>query len=316
MKLYTVHTYKKDHYQIWNDFIKDSKNGTFLFHRDFIEYHADRFQDFSLMIYQENKLIALFPANISKQEVYSHQGLTYGGLILRKSIGGEKIKNILNTLVKYLSSLHISMLYIKNQPVFYHKRPSNESSFFFSELGAACYRRDLNLAIDYNLPLNFHRTKYRHFEKNEQLGFEIQEINDFSLFWNQVLIPRLEKKHDVKPVHTLKEIQLLKNKFPDYIKQFVIYLDGKIMAGITIFKTDTVVKSQYGAVTAEGEKRRALDFLFITLIQKYKEEGYRFFDMGTVTENNYGLLKQKEELGCEIYTQDFYKLDLTSITQD
>ena len=36
--------------------------------------------------------------------------------------------------------------------------------------------------------------------------------------------------------------------------------------------------------------------------------------MGTVTEENgtynKGLLKQKEELGCSIYTQDFYELHI------
>jgi len=103
---------------------------------------------------------------------------------------------------------------------------------------------------------------------------------------------------------------LLKNRFPENIKQFVIYLDNQIVAGITIFKTKNVVKSQYGAVTDKGEKNRALDFLFISLINQYREEGYAFFDMGIVTENNLGLLKQKEELGCEIYTQDFYRLEM------
>ena len=105
-------------------------------------------------------------------------------------------------------------------------------------------------------------------------------------------------------------IHLLKKKFPESIKQFVIRLEEEVLAGITIFKSEGVVKSQYGAVTNKGEQYRALDFLFISLIDKYREEGYKFFDMGTVTENNFGLLKQKEELGCEIYMQDFYELTL------
>ena len=42
---------------------------------------------------------------------------------------------------------------------------------------------------------------------------------------------------------------------------------------------------------------------------KYKEAGFTYFDMGTVV-GNASLLKQKEELGCYQYLQDFYELKL------
>ncbi|WP_233557590.1 MULTISPECIES: GNAT family N-acetyltransferase [Aquimarina] len=308
MSTYTIKKYQKEDYSLWNDFIDNSKNGTFLFNRDFMEYHSDRFLDFSLLVFNNSTLIAVFPANIKNEAVYSHQGLTYGGIILKKSIGGEKVRNILSEIIKFLDSYKVRNLFVKTIPIFYNKKPTNEFTFFLSEHGGKIYRRDLNLAIDYSLPSSIHKSKLKHYEKRKDIGFEIQEVNDFSGFWNSVLIPRLKEKHNVKPVHTLQEIDLLKKRFPESIKQFVISLDKEVLAGITIFKSEGVVKSQYGAVTNKGEQYRALDFLFISLINKYRKEGFRFFDMGTVTENNFGLLKQKEELGCEIYTQDFYEL--------
>ncbi|WP_255452617.1 GNAT family N-acetyltransferase [Aquimarina sp. RZ0] len=310
MQAYTIKKYQKSNYFQWNDFVEISKNGTFLFHRDFMEYHSDRFIDFSLLVYQEGRLIGVFPANIIDNKVHSHQGLTYGGLILAKSIGGKKVKEILLALHTFFISNKIETVFIKSIPIFYHKYASNEFDFFFSDAGADLYRRDLNLAIDYRFPLEIHKSKLKKFENGKKNSFTIEEVSDYTGFWNQVLIPRLKDKHDTKPVHSLEEIMLLKKRFPESIKQFVILSNNEILAGITIFKTEQVVKSQYGAVTDLGEKLRALDFLFITLIKKYKEEGYRFFDMGTVTENNFGLLKQKEELGCKIYTQDFYKLEI------
>ena len=36
----------------WNRFVAQSKNGTFLFDRRYMDYHADRFQDHSLMFYR------------------------------------------------------------------------------------------------------------------------------------------------------------------------------------------------------------------------------------------------------------------------
>ncbi|AXT58367.1 GNAT family N-acetyltransferase [Aquimarina sp. MMG015] len=308
LSTYTIKKYQKEDYSLWNDFIDNSKNGTFLFNRDFMEYHSDRFLDFSLLVFNNSTLIAVFPANIKNEAVYSHQGLTYGGIILKKSIGGEKVRNILSEIIKFLDSYKVRNLFVKTIPIFYNKKPTNEFTFFLSEHGGKIYRRDLNLAIDYSLPSSIHKSKLKHYEKRKDIGFEIQEVNDFSGFWNSVLIPRLKEKHNVKPVHTLQEIDLLKKRFPESIKQFVISLDKEVLAGITIFKSEGVVKSQYGAVTNKGEQYRALDFLFISLINKYRKEGFRFFDMGTVTENNFGLLKQKEELGCEIYTQDFYEL--------
>jgi lipid II:glycine glycyltransferase (peptidoglycan interpeptide bridge formation enzyme) len=116
-------------------------------------------------------------------------------------------------------------------------------------------------------------------------------------------------------VHNQREITQLKQLFPDNIKQFSAYHENDIVAGITIFETQNGVKSQYGATTKKGEELRALDFLFINLIQKYKQEGKLFFDMGIVNDENEkgynsGLLKQKEELGCSVYSQDFYKMNL------
>lgn len=43
----------------WNEFVTRSKNGTFLFDRRYMDYHSDRFEDFSLMFYREGRLYAL-----------------------------------------------------------------------------------------------------------------------------------------------------------------------------------------------------------------------------------------------------------------
>lgn len=309
--MYTVQKYTTDYKKEWDDFIARSKNGTFLFYRDFMEYHSDRFTDFSFLVYKKNKLIALFPANIVDHTIYSHQGLTYGGLVLGGSIGGVKIRNILIVITNFLKKEKIAKLIVKPIPKFYQKRASNEIDYFLYERGGSLYKRDLNLAIDYAMPLNFHKTKRKKFKKavNHNLVIK-QEKNGFSKFWNQVLIPRLKEKHQVLPVHTLSEIELLYTRFPENILQYNIYRDKQILAGITFFTDNNVVKSQYGATTDEGEKLFAFDFLFMTLIEKFKNKGFRYFDMGTVTNGNDGLLKQKEELGCSIYTQDHLELKI------
>ena len=79
--IYKVKTYKSSDKNTWNNFVLESNQDTFLFQRDFMDYHSDRFIDYSLMVYKNDKVIALLPANRVDDTLYSHQGLTYGGLI-------------------------------------------------------------------------------------------------------------------------------------------------------------------------------------------------------------------------------------------
>ncbi|MFT7252078.1 MAG: hypothetical protein ACI9FW_001834, partial [Flavobacterium sp.] len=39
MKEITIKQYTPDYYPLWNEFVAKAKNATFLFHRDFMEYH-------------------------------------------------------------------------------------------------------------------------------------------------------------------------------------------------------------------------------------------------------------------------------------
>jgi len=316
VKNYFVKQYQESDYGTWNAFIGQAKNATFLFHRDFMEYHKDRFEDYSLLIYEDQKLIALLPANKVRSTIYSHQGLTYGGLVYSSKIKGEKVASIIDTLLSFLKGNGILLFYYKPIPCFYTSGGNQEIDFFLLKKGALLERKEMNLAINLAMPLQISKSKLKHFRKIEALDLQIVEEQQIESFWNLVLEPRLLQKYDAKPVHTVQEMAKLKAIFPESIKQFSVYYQDEIIAGITVFEMETVVKSQYGATTKKGEELRALDFLFITLIEKYKQEGKLFFDMGIVNEDNEkgyhaGLLKQKEELGCSVYNQDFYKMNLS-----
>ena len=314
MQNYSVRKYTSADYLQWNDFINQAKNATFLFHRDFMEYHQDRFEDYSLLVEDEKSWIAVLPANRVEDEVFSHQGLTYGGLVYRDNFDETTVISIFESIVNHLKINHFKTFYIKPILTFYVDKNFIEIESSLVQKNANLYRKDMNLVIDFKSNYSISKSKLKHFRRVSSLGLEIREDNNFQLFWNDVLIPRLKEKHRAKPVHSVEEIMHLHSKFPQNIKQFNVYFDNEIIAGITLFVFKNGVKSQYGATTSVGEKMRALDFLFITLINEFKDK-VAFFDMGTVSENqgksfNPGLLKQKEELGCSISSQDFYSLEL------
>ncbi|MBB4803012.1 hypothetical protein HNP37_003087 [Flavobacterium nitrogenifigens] len=312
--MYTIKKYQKEDYLKWNDFVAQSKNATFLFHRDFMEYHKDRFEDFSLLIFEEDKLKAILPANKRENSVYSHQGLTYGGLVFLSKMKTEKVELILDEILLFLKQNQIETFYYKPIPNFYFLEGNATTDFFLLKRDAVLERKEMNLAVNLTIPLKISKSKMKHFRRIENLDLDIVEEENFDPFWEKVLAPRLLEKFDAKPVHSKEEIAFLKSKFPQNIKQYSAYRNDEIIAGITIFETKNVIKSQYGATSKIGEEFRALDFLFVNLIHKYKRKGKHFFDMGIVNSDfedyNAGLLKQKEELGCSVYSQDFYKLDL------
>lgn len=315
MSNYTVKKYHKTDYQLWNDFLNQAKNATFLFHRDFMEYHKDRFEDFSLLIFENEKLRAILPANKKGNSVYSHQGLTYGGFVFALKLNAQKVEKILDSVLSFFKENAIETFYYKPIPDFYFSKGNQEIDFFLFKRNAVLDRKEMNMAINLQSLLHISKSKLKHFRRIENLDLDIVEEQDFQPFWQLVLEPRLLEKFNTKPVHTKEEMALLKQNFPENIKQFSVYRNEEIIAGITIFETENVVKSQYGATSKIGEEFRALDFLFINLIHKYKRKGKHFFDMGIVNEENEsgyhpGLLKQKEELGCSVYNQDFYKIDI------
>jgi hypothetical protein len=310
VKNYSVRLYQKNDYENWNAFIGQAKNATFLFHRDFMEYHNDRFRDYSLILLDGEKWVAVLPANIVENEVFSHQGLTYGGLVYNQKNDAVSVETILDAIIDFLKKCKIENFVLKLIPDFYQSRTSNEMHYFLFQKKADLLKRSMNLVIDYSKPLQISKSKLKHFRRISELGISIEETEDFTSFWNQILIPRLQEKHQAKPVHSLEEIHQLKSYFPQNIKQINAYFEGEIVAGITLFCSERVIKSQYGATSLKGESIRALDFLFINMINKYASD-FSFFDMGIVDDDgsyNKGLLKQKEELGCSVYLQDVYEI--------
>ncbi|MFV7234692.1 hypothetical protein [Flavobacterium sp. ZB4R12] len=173
MNKYFVKQYQKSDYTNWNAFIGQAKNATFLFHRDFMEYHKDRFEDFSLMIFETEKLVAVLPANRVGDAIYSHQGLTYGGLVYSHKINGERVEGILDSLLNFFKENLIKSFYFKPIPLFYSSKGNAEMDFFVLKKGAFLDKKEMNLAINLVMPLAISKSKLKHFRKIEGLDLQL-----------------------------------------------------------------------------------------------------------------------------------------------
>jgi len=319
VKNYQIQLYKPSDATAWNTFIASAKNATFLFHRDFMDYHSDRFTDHSLLIYEQHKLVAVLPANKINNSVFSHQGLTYGGLIYTPKTKLSEIITIFRELLFFLHQNQVTTLQIKMIPSVYHKKPSQELEYALFLTQAKLLKRDSMAVIDLSSAAEISKTRLSEVKKGAKNQLEIREEQDCASFWNTILVPELAKKHHAKPVHSLSEISLLKSRFPNNIRQFNVYHNNTIIAGTTIFETDTTAHAQYISGNEYKSQLGSLDFLYEHLLTQVFQHK-KFFDFGISNENhgkilNSGLSFWKESFGAGTIVHDCYEVETANYTQ-
>ena len=299
----------------WNAFVAQSKNGTFLFFRDYMDYHADRFCDHSLMIYLDGNIYALLPANEADGVFYSHQGLTYGGLVMSQRCKAAQVREVFVELNDYLRSQGFVRAVYKHVPWVYASLPSEEDLFALSNVcHASLCSRDVASVVMLDGRLPFSTLRKRGVKKGLHAGLCVREQTDYALYWRMLELHLAQKFH-AKPVHSLDEIMLLKRRFPNNIRLMTVCKDDVVLGGTLLYDCGQTVKTQYIVASEEGRQHGALDFLFDNLLDRYEAEGRQFFDFGTsnLPENddlNDSLIFQKEGFGGRAVCYDTYEWKL------
>ena len=309
-----IRRYRREDKELWNSFVSKARNATFLFDRNYMDYHADRFDDNSFMFYHKGKLKAVLPANVAGDTLYSHQGLTYGGLLLDKKATVEDVLECFDSLNSWLRENGISKVVYKALPWIYQQYPSEEDLYALTwKCKAQLISRDIASSIVIDNKLKFAESRKSGIRKALSLNIEVGESNDVDGFWH-VLEDNLGNRYNAKPVHTASEMKLLMSRFPNNIKLYVAKMNGEIVGGTLIYVTPQVVHTQYISASVEGKKHGALDLLFDYIINKVYAN-CRYFDFGKSTEQggaylNEPLIFQKEGFGGRGVCYDWYQWEL------
>lgn len=309
--MFEIRRYADDDRETWNDFVKRSKQGTFLFDRRYMDYHRDRFSDYSLLFYKKEKLYALLPANIDGDTLWSHQGLTYGGLITDTHATTAEVCTLFEELNTFLRRQGIHHVVYKPMPWIYQQLPAEEDLYaIFNRCHAQLMVRNVSSTIELNRALKWRRIRKYGADKAEKEGIRVvQDDSAYADFW-QVLTDNLLHTYQTRPVHTLAEISRLHDAFPDNIRLYVACLDEKVIGGTLLYVTPQVVHSQYISATPEGKHLHAIDAIFRQILTK-DYQSYRYFDFGISNEDrgrylNEGLIYQKEGFGGRAVCYDWY----------
>jgi hypothetical protein len=303
----------------WDRFVAAAPASTFLHTRRFLGYHpADRFQDRSLLLRDEReRLIGVVPAAASParlDEVVSHPGATFGGLLLRPGAGGEAAVAALGAAAAAWRDLGFRRLVYKAVPAIYHRSPFADDLWALRRLGALPTRSDLTSPIDLHDQNAFAQRRRRALRKAERAVVAVERSTTaLRAFW-----PVLEAalaRHDVAPVHTLAEMAQLCELFPDQIELVVSRLNGEVVAGTVLFVSPRVVHTQYLAASGPGRAVGALDAAVRVAIEWTRGLGHRYFDLGTSNAPstgalNEGLYRWKTEFGAGSALHEHYELRL------
>lgn len=304
--------YAPNYRGLWDAFVDASRNGTFLFLRDYMEYHRERFQDFSLIITTGNHVSAVFPANRDGDTVVSHAGLTFGGLVLDNRATAEGVVALLSAIAELLRTQGVRTLVYKTIPTIYHRAPTEEDRYALFRLGAQVFSRDVLTAIAPRCPWWPSRKRRCSWNRARRLTrVHVGFSDDWSGYW-PVLIERLREKYDVLPVHSLEEMTSLAAKFPTAIRLLTATVNGDVAAGAVLYESSQVVHVQYLASNAEARAHGLLDLVLRHAIEAARMTN-KWFDFGASTERdgtflNGGLARYKESFGGRTVVQDSYRL--------
>lgn len=298
----------------WDDFVVGAKNSTFLFLRDYMDYHADRFEDASLVALDERGTIrALLPASRKGSDLVSHGGLTYGGFITDERMTVGTMLELLEAVLRHLRDTGASSLLYKTVPRIYHRSPADEDLHALYVNGAELVRRDILSVIDLSTagwrPVVDGRIGKIAVATREAV--DVRRSDDFVGFW-PVLTASLEERHEVRPVHSLEEMELLAARFPEQIQLFVAYAGDALVAGEVVYVTETAAHLQYAMTTTEGRKLSAHDLLVAHVLDAFSDR-VRYFDFGHSSDRegrriNPGLIGFKEHFGARAVAHDFYRV--------
>ena len=294
----------------WMKVLAGSRNGVFLFDRNFVEYHADRFDDFSAVAYLDDEPVALLPASIDLDEghVCSHAGLTFGGVVLKRELRGDVAIGLINALLDALKAWGAKTLIVKLMPQIFCKYPTAELEYVLWRRGFTLVRRDLSSILPLSNAIPFNTSKAQSVRKAKKAG--LSAGTEPLAAFHALLTTVLQMQHGVSPVYSLHELELLASRFPDRIFIRAAKNGDELLAGTLVFNYGHIWHTQYLASSDAGRALGALDLVIYSLIDEAKSNGVNYLSFGVSTEEagrvlNQGLLWQKESYGARSITHDF-----------
>lgn len=312
--MFEIKRYSPEEQESWDKYVAKTKNATFLFFRNYMDYHAERFRDHSLMFFIGKRLHSILPAHEEGTSFCSHLGLTYGGLLMDQAVTTNEVVTLFSELNDYLRAQGFTQVIYRAIPWVYHRLPAEEDLYaMFWKCGARLKQRMAGTVIFMDGGLPWRKDHRRRLKDAHEAGIRVERNSSLADFW-KILEENLKQRFDTSPVHTLQEMELLKSRFPDKIIQYNAYQGNEIVGGITFYVMNNVLHGQYSATNETGKRTGAMEAIYEqVMFHDFKD--IRYLDFGTSNEDggrilNEGLIDHKEGYGGRTVMYDTYEWTL------
>ena len=206
---------------MWDTLVGRSWNGTILHTRRFLGYHGDRFLDQSLVVEDQHGTIrAVFPAAVDPARagtVTSHPGATYGGIVHDGWIHGGRAIHVVGSLASHYRSLGFRSLTTARFRTSTTESRAEDDLYALFRLDAQRHRCDLSTTIDLSHERRMRKGRRASLQKARRLGVEVEwNWSALENYW-PILEEALARRHGVRPAHSVEEMALLADLFPNEI---------------------------------------------------------------------------------------------------
>lgn len=287
----------------------DEHDENVLFSRQyFLDYHAQRFSDQSVL-YEIGEQLVYFPAAKLEGGIVSHPGVTYGGLVVSGKVTPELIRDIYKNIEQSYADIGITDITIKLAPKGFKNLDTDCEAWALNSLGFEAFRLDLWNVVDVN-ERKFSTQHKRNVAKFKKSNLQIIENWAYNEKFYEILVENLASRHSTKPVHTLMELQNLKNRLGDRLKLLVAVDDASNMhGGIIVFQVkEKIFHAQYIASSTHGKLNGAVNSIFDNFINNYCKTSKLSYGGSLVNDNyNYNLYRHKLQMNGAPQSQLFFR---------
>lgn len=286
-----------------NFVINESINGTIYNTQKFLKTHLEnKFKDETIMIYKGDKLISVVPCCKFDNKYFSHKGCTFGGIIISKSVN-----NItdLDEIIKIIFNHYDNKIQLRMADYIYNNE--NIDCLYYLLNTKTIQKNELSwfVATDNKWYLNLdNKRNQKYLEKFEKDINNIIYIatckEDYFLFYN-ILQQNLNKNHNTEPTHNLNEFlnfsEIMKNEHKLYLAKN----GDEILGGVYVVLTNKNCWYTFYItrnINTKNDNCSVIAIMKKICIDAYND-GVKFIDYGTSTENNGELLN----LGLSSYKE-------------
>ena len=220
-----IEPYAREQRAEWDRFVAASRNGTFLFLRDYMEHHGDLYRDCSLTAWLDDDMVAVLPAHTDGSVLHSHKGLSYGGFVFGDAMTAPRMIEVLAGTLGFMEERGLDRLEYRTVPHIYHRLPSEEDRYALLRRGARVVRSDVLSVIAAEPRLRWQRRRRRGANKARSSEVRADRSSDWQIYWH-LLETCLDDRHDARPVHSYDEIARLAERLPNEIQLFAASRGG------------------------------------------------------------------------------------------